>query len=241
VLIGEPPRSQGDLNFVLFGIPVRVHPFFWLATLLLGPTNQGAAPAVIWIIAVFISILVHEFGHAGMMRAYGFYPWITLHGMGGLTSYDQGRTYGSKGAGPLGQVLITLAGPMAGFLLAGLLFGIIFLSGAFESLAFVNRFLGTHERLSSLVIDILYICVAWGVINLLPIYPLDGGQITREIMLVFSPREGIRYSLILSMFAAGMVAIFAASRLQQWYIAAMFAYFAYSSYMMLQAYAYRQK
>ena len=64
MLIGEPPRTPYDLNFSLLGIPVRIHPFFWLAGLLLGP-RQGGPPAILlWIAAVFLAILVHELGHA---------------------------------------------------------------------------------------------------------------------------------------------------------------------------------
>ena len=37
MFLQEPSRTEGDLNFRLFGIPVRIHPFFWVIMLLLGP------------------------------------------------------------------------------------------------------------------------------------------------------------------------------------------------------------
>ncbi len=43
--------------------------------------------------------------------------------------------------------------------------------------------------------------------NLLPVYPLDGGQIAREILLKFSPAYGIRQSLVLSMSVAVVLAV----------------------------------
>ena len=36
MLLNEPPRTRGDIHFVLFGFPVRIHPLFWLVALLLG-------------------------------------------------------------------------------------------------------------------------------------------------------------------------------------------------------------
>ena len=103
MLLGEPPRTPYDLNFSLFGIPVRVHPLFWLVTLLLGYELAAMPPRCLtWIIAVFSAILVHEMGHALAMRAYGFQPWITLYGMGGLTAYDQGYCVRLEGLGAAG-------------------------------------------------------------------------------------------------------------------------------------------
>ena len=114
MLIGEPPRTPYDLNFSLLGIPVRVHPFFWLVALMLNYRLGDVASVLTWIAAVFLAILVHELGHASVMRAYGFRPWITLYGFGGLASYDQGQAYRSKGSGPLGQVLICSGGSGSG-------------------------------------------------------------------------------------------------------------------------------
>jgi Zn-dependent protease len=233
-MFGEPPPTQGDLRFVIFGVPVRVHPFFWLIAALLGMNSGSPADLITWIAAVFISILCHELGHALTMRAYGFYPWITLYGMGGLTSYDQGRACGSRGAGPLGQVLITLAGPAAGFLLAGVLIGVFFASGRIQDL------LMSGKPISRLAFDIVEIGIVWGIMNLLPVYPLDGGQVAREVLLVVNPRDGIRNSLMLSIFTGVVVAVIALTRLNQPYVAALFGYLAYASYRMLEAFTYRR-
>ena len=216
MLIGEPPRTQYDLNFSLLGIPVRVHPLFWLVALMLGYRLGDVASVLTWIVAVFLAILVHELGHALVMRAYGFRPWITLYGFGGLTSYDQGQAYRSKGSGPLGQVLICLAGPMAGFLLAAVLVLGLMLAGYGDDIILVRLWHWLimpwliqfpNEHVADLVNNLFLICVLWGVVNLLPIYPFDGGQIAREILLKVNPRDGIRQSLMLSMLAAGAMAL----------------------------------
>jgi stage IV sporulation protein FB len=248
MLLGEPPRTQADLNFSLFGIPVRVDPWFWLVTLMLG-YRSGDVPSVLtWIIAVFLSILVHEMGHAAVMRAYGFRPWIILYGMGGLTSYDQGYSVRSKGSEPLGQVLTCLAGPMAGFLLAGVLVLGLMLAGYGEEIVLVGPWHWKimpylmsfpNERFAHLLNNLFQICVLWGLVNLLPIYPLDGGQIAREILLKLNSRDGIRWSLLLSILAAGMMAAIGLIQWQSWFVALFFGYLAYTSYATLQAYSGR--
>jgi len=245
VLLGEPPRTQADLNFSLLGIPVRIHPLFWLVALLLGYNLGDAASVLIWITAVLIAILVHELGHALAMRAYGYYPWITLYSFGGLASYDQRYASRSAGSGPLGQVLITLAGPGAGFLLAALLLLGIVVAGYGNDLLFpdsgvpIPRVVLPSPRLGELLTRLLFVCIAWGLLNLLPIYPLDGGQIAREVLLQLNPREGIRQSLQLSIFAAGAVAVFWLFQWGGFFVPLLFGYLAYSSFIALKAFGVR--
>jgi len=246
VLLGEPPRTQADLNFSLLGIPVRVHPLFWLMALLLGyHIMSDAASVLIWFAAVFIGVLVHEMGHALTMRAYGYYPWITLYSFGGLASYDQRYASRSTGSGPLGQVLISLAGPGAGFLLAALLLLGIVAAGYGKALYFfgtgmpIPRFFLPDSRQGDLLDQLLFVCVAWGVLNLLPIYPLDGGQIAREVLLQLNSREGIRRSMQLSIFAAAAVAIFWFFQWKTFFVPLMFGYLAYSNFIALKAYGFR--
>lgn len=232
MLLGEPPRTQYDLNFSIFGIPVRVHPFFWLVTLMLGSQSPDAASALTWVVAVFLSILVHELGHALVMRAYALRPWITLYGLGGATAYDQAYSSQSKGSAALGQVLISLAGPVAGFLLAAILVLGIYFTAHFQ--------FELNVRFARLIGEMLFICVVWGAVNLLPIYPLDGGQIAREILLKLSPRDGIRLSLWLSIIAAIGMAAFGFAQWRDWLVVFFFGYLAYASYAALTAYSGRR-
>jgi stage IV sporulation protein FB len=247
-LFGEPPRTQGDLNFRLLGIPIRIHPLFWLVTVLLGYRKDvGAAELLTWVVAVFVAILIHELGHATVVRAYGFQPWITLYGMGGLTSYDPDRSFRSKGSDTLGQILISLAGPTAGFLLAAVMATGILLAGRagyrvrleledpFGLRPYVTEL--SNPRVRQFLNDTCYICVLWGLVNLLPIYPLDGGQIAREIFLKLFGRRGIRLSLVLSMIVAGMMAVYGVTKWHDWFVAILFGSFAYMNYVTLQAYS----
>lgn len=236
--LGEPPPTQADLNFRLFGIPVRVSPWFWGVTLLLGLGGaESAKPerVLIWVAVVFVSILVHEFGHALMQRFFGGHPWVTLYGLGGLASCnDCDRSTRA-------QLLISFAGPMAGFLFAGLVVLVLVASGRFQgfeiSWAPVQwKFFGS--ALDIAVAYLLFVNIAWGLVNLLPIYPLDGGQISRELLTLGDPRRGIVRSLQLSIGAAALVAAYALVN-SSLYLCIMFGVLAVGSYQTLQRYQAR--
>lgn len=238
MLLAEPPRSQFDLNFSLLGIPVRIHPFFWVVALLMGlSTSEKPDRMLIWVGVVLVSILVHEFGHALTARSYGWPPAITLHGFGGLASYRP--TYHSARS----QILITAAGPGAGFLFAALILALIAASGhevqfdrEFSSVLPIRFQLYDSMPMNILLFDLLYVNIFWGLVNLLPVYPLDGGQVAREVLGLVNPADSVRQSLWLSVIVAAVVAVLAFTRLNDKFIAIFFAYLAYTSYSTLKAY-----
>ena len=98
-----------------------------------------------------------------------------------------------------------------------------------------------NVRLASLFNHVFYICVLWGIVNLLPIYPLDGGQVIREVLLKFNARDGMRQSLLLSILAAGAMAAIGLLQWQDWFVAIFFGYLAYASYAALEAYGGRNR
>jgi Zn-dependent protease len=258
MLLGEPPPSQADLHFRLFGFPVRIHPFFWVVSLLLGMGGFRSGKAdptavLIWVVVVFISILIHELGHAFLQRFYGGHPWITLYSFGGLASCnDCDRS-------PRSQIAILLAGPGAGFLFAAIVVLALRLSGHYMGFALnetqidlkaldlqrvliqpMGPFLAFFEPLTSrpindMIGDLLQINILWGLVNLLPIYPLDGGQIARELFTLGNPRQGIVQSLQLSIGAAILMAIYGLVK-QNIFLCLMFGFLAYGSYQALQSY-----
>jgi stage IV sporulation protein FB len=242
VLLGEPPRTAYDLNFGLFGIPVRIDPWFWLMTLLMGPKQRDATVVLTWVAAVFLSILIHELGHALVMRMYGFRPWIVLYSLGGLACYDPRDAYRSRASDWLRQVLISAAGPAIGFLLAAAIVLLVALAGHGHPIDIHDFWELTHPvqlpnaRLADLLNDVCYICFFWGLVNLLPVYPLDGGQIARELLLKFSPGDGIRQAMLLSTICAASVAVYGLTQWKSAYVALFFGYLAYSSFAALQAY-----
>jgi Zn-dependent protease len=243
------------LHFELFGFPVRVHPYFWLVTVLLGLNGTSTPPEqlVIWAIVLFVSILAHEFGHALMQRHFGGRPWITLYAMGGLASCDDCDRHTRS------QVLISLAGPCAGFLLALIVMATVRIAGhplgflgpwtqpTRESVGLVEASLLStplvtifwlpfeSNNVNYLIRQLLWVNILWGCVNLLPIYPLDGGQVARELCQIGRPRQGIILSLQISALCAGAMAILGLMS-GELFVAFFFGYFAYMSYQTLKAY-----
>ncbi|MEX0939339.1 MAG: site-2 protease family protein [Pirellulales bacterium] len=235
MLIGEPQRTPGDLFFSIFGIPVRVHPFFWLVAAVLGLSGDSEPIGVfIWVGVVFFSILIHELGHAFAARARGAQPWITLYGMGGLTSFSRVRE--SVG----GNIAVTFAGPAAGFLVTALVLASLLLFDQrifFVPSLFPFQYGPGFENpyANFLVANLLFVNFFWGLVNLLPVYPLDGGQIARELLVWAKPSRGIMWSLGLSMAAAVGVAVLAFMN-GLYFAAILFGYLGYSSMATMQAY-----
>jgi stage IV sporulation protein FB len=218
-----------DLRWQMFGIPVRVHPFFWLVTLLLGGSHRPL-DALIWVFAVFISILVHELGHALTAKSYGSSTEILLYSFGGLAFHHLPSSW--VGA----RIVVLFAGPGAGFLLAAVVWGVGTIAcgdptGTLwdlmrgDPLVFLNR---DALRLSLFLDDMLWINIWWGLMNLLPAYPLDGGQICRTFLTSRFPTKGEIWASQLSIVTALGVVAFALTREEpRWYLAALFGLLAF--------------
>ena len=246
LIFQAPPPTRYDLRFSLLGFPVRVHPLFWLIALLLGYGSGDPVQILIWIFVVFVSILIHELGHALAFRRYGLASQIILHFSGGLT-VPESTLWGSRWAnvalGAREQIFISFAGPGAGFLFAALIIGAVLLAGGsiittrllgfipfpgFALLPFGGPILGAF------VTSLLWVNLFWGLINLMPVYPLDGGNIARYMLLQVDPADGVRKSLWVSVIAGGLIALLAFFFLHSLYMALLFAFLAFQSYQSLQ-------
>lgn len=241
-----------DLRFRLLGIPVRVHPMFWLVSAVLGWQDQDLGGVALWVACVFVSILVHEYGHGLMAKRYHGSPSIVLWGLGGLC-YSHAERHS-----PLQRLAVILAGPGAGFALFGVL--LIFTTLIFQispsehwqaigSLVGLSHFPGSvvgkfvegvHGReggifLATTYHHLIWINLMWGLVNLLPLWPLDGGQAT-QILLTFVDRSrGPRWGHVVSLLVAGCLAILAMSRTHDMFLMFFFAYFAIINYQVLQS------
>lgn len=198
-MFGFTEPTAYDLNFRLFRTPVRVHPLFWLVSAILGmgPTGRGDGFGLIlmWVGAVFVSILVHEFGHVFAAHLCGWkVNEVVLHQWGGHASMVP--PYGPRWA--INDILISLAGPVAGFCIA--LF--IFLSREYFP-RFIEGFGAEGDVFWSFM---FFINLVWGLFNLLPIFPLDGGQATRTFLTALF-RSGGDVAALISVVTAGLVAM----------------------------------
>lgn len=240
----EPARTAYDLQFRLFGIPVRVSPWFWLMALLLSANGGiGGLAIMVCILATFLSILIHELGHAIAYMNFGMRPHIVLYHFGGLAIADpMFRARGVRsGNTPEAQILISLAGPVLQFATGLFLFATVRALGyrIVEPLSLLaNRFPeGAKDIPSELLYVFLgmytFISVNWALLNLIPVFPLDGGQIARQLLIMWNgPNSGLRSSIQLSLVVAiGAAFYFFTS--DQTTVGLMFMMLAFSSYQLL--------
>jgi Zn-dependent protease len=193
----EPNETSYDLRWRMFGTPVRVHPMFWLIAVVLGydaTIQEGVGFVLAWVACVFVSVLLHELGHVWMGRLFGSHGHIVLYSFGGLAigSNQLSRRWQ--------RVLVLMAGPGI-----QLVFFIVLYYGGGQLL----RSLPPASRDSAVFVltMLLGINLFWPILNLLPIWPLDGGQITREVCQAIMPERGIAFSLGISMVVSGVLAI----------------------------------
>jgi Zn-dependent protease len=163
------------MNFRLFGFDVEVQASFWLTTALLGfwgaqgSPRQIASGLVVWVLAVLVSILVHELGHAFAFRRYRVQSDIVLYHFGGLTI--------PRVALPLKRIeniVVSLSGPFAGFFLGGAIYAFVH---------FAPHLVARMPDIARHAIGtLLWVNIGWGIINLLPVQPLDGGHVLESAL-----------------------------------------------------------
>lgn len=245
-LFQPPSPTRFDLCFSVAGIPVRVHPLFWLIAIFLGSSSSSVAKLLGWIIAVFVSITIHEVGHALALRRFGQESQIVLYLGGGLTipeSIAWGGRSASVAISANQQIFISLAGPFAGFLFAAFLLvisiplgGIILPGSVFGFIPFPYvLFPADWQILTSFFISLLWVNIFWGLFNLMPVYPLDGGSVLRHILIQTDPLNGVRTSLWASVITGAAVAIAGLLFLQSTYMAILFGLLAFQSFQALQS------
>ena len=210
-----------------------------------------------WTAATTLAFLLHELGHAlAAKRLLGAKPEIALgigtapsgaSVFGGVTSW---RPVYSKKSTNWNNAFVSFAGSGAGFLGVAALLAVAFLCGCdFTAgiaagtpipIVFPTEWaVGVDSNepfaafLGYFVFGFIYICVFWGAVNLVPVYPLDGGQIATALGAQLSPKNGVRNALALSVVCAAGLAYF--FFLQGSVFAAFFfAYLTYQNYALLQ-------
>lgn len=200
MLLAEPQPTPADWQFELAGIRVRVSGWFWLAAILLGfNTCQSFARGdqrallgylILWAVVVLVSILIHEMGHALAYRFFGQSAHVVIYHFGGLAIPELwGRRVSLR---PVQRLCVSTAGPLAQLAVAAAIVVILKAGGWFVPFPIlsVGRALGLYagRDISSpillAVIDfLLWVNIFWPLLNLVPVPPLDGGQMLREGLL----------------------------------------------------------
>lgn len=158
------------IKFSILGIPITIQPWFWITMAFIGgglhaSNSQEIILVLVFIFAGFLSILVHELGHAVAIRKYGLPTAITLQAFGGYASYPSGRLDRKQ------SFIVTAAGPMVQIALGVAMIG-------------VGRRLDIPpgSLFGPFLTYLIWVSIVWAVLNCLPIYPMDGGQMLAAIL-----------------------------------------------------------
>lgn len=144
----------------------------------------GLAAGIIATLAFFLSILMHEFGHALVARRYGVATEsIDLWALGGVARLDR------ESPTPKADGLIAIAGPAVSLLIGAIGIGLAF---AFRS----------NGLIWNVFVWVGFINVVLAVFNMLPGSPLDGGRVVRAVRWA---RTGNKYRAMRDAGNAGRV------------------------------------
>ena len=191
-------------------IPILIHPFFWIFAGILGWLASGTFMGMlIWVGIIFFSVLFHEFGHALTALCFKQEARIQLIALGGVTMFDGPKLKFWQ------QFLITLNGPLFGFL--------IFL-GATGLLQ-----LNLSPLLFKIVKATQIANLFWTIVNLLPVLPLDGGQLLRIVLEGFFGVRGFKAALLIGAIIAVSISLYF-FLIQAYLIGAFFFLFAFQSF-----------
>ena len=262
MLLAEPQPTPADFQFSLAGIPVRVTGWFWVAAALLGwGVARGLAGdngrmllvyLAVWIAVVFVSILVHELGHALVFARFGQPARIVLYHFGGL-AIPVGPPARSLQL-PSRRLLVAAAGPLAQLMFIGLVIAAVVgagyrlpPSGMLARLPVLGDWLAAvaeqgrplSSGLANLgVYHLLFVNIGWAVLNLLPVLPLDGGTIVLEGLRMAGVSAAVSIAALFGLLIAGTIAVWAFQQ-QDTYLAVMFALLGYGCFQRLSQPGFR--
>ena len=160
---------MGQPLFLILGIPVHVSIWHVLTLLFFFQRSfhESVAFGIAMLMAASASVFLHEMGHALMSRHFRLQPTVVLTGFGGFTAHQPAQR-------PRDEFLVVAAGPAVNFLIAGVLMAVAAVVPPEEG-GFAAMLIG----------EVMFLNVFWGLYNLLPIMPLDGGQLLRVALRRF--------------------------------------------------------
>jgi len=177
----------------------------------------GVHYALLWLPIIFLSVLIHELAHAGAIAMFGFgASQIILGGMGGVT-------INQRKAKPWQNMIISVAGPASSFVLM------------FLAMVASNTHVGQTDKMLQAFLPLFALAnLWWGMFNLIPVPPLDGGHATRDFFRMFlSERTAFVVATWIAIVVGSGVAIYCFAQ-RQFFIALYIAWFVYMAFQRWQ-------
>jgi Zn-dependent protease len=164
-------------HFRIAGIPVHVQPIFFVIAGLFGfrYIDLGLDVVLVWVATSFVSILVHELGHGLSLKVFGHPSSIVLHGFGGVTVSPR-----RGGMSRARSIFVSLAGSLTALAVLWLPTRQLLAGDAI------------YDQPRLLLIAVYFLSFQnlwWSIANLLPIRPLDGGNVTAELFGMSTARR----------------------------------------------------
>jgi Zn-dependent protease len=165
----------------ILGVDLHLHLTFLFLVGFIGLTGylndggwMGAVTGVAFILALFGSVVLHEYGHALAARQYGIPTRdITLYPIGGVARLER------MPERPLQELVVALAGPAVNVVIAAVLFGALLATGnlSWPSLSVMAN--------GPLLERLMYTNISLVLFNLIPAFPMDGGRVLRAGLAMF--------------------------------------------------------
>ncbi len=185
----------------LFGIPVYIHATFLLlvgfilmAQWRAGATLTSAIGSVLFVLAIFATIVLHELGHALTARRFGVRTKdITLLPIGGIARLERMPDV------PRHELWVALAGPAVNLAIAAVVFAIASVAGLHPALALPVTAVGTLDRFIGINLSL-------ALFNLIPAFPMDGGRVLRALLA--EQMDYVRATRIAASLGQGVALLF---------------------------------
>lgn len=193
------------MRFQVLGIPVTVDWFFLIGLVMIWSWAGSDRGGLFAALLVGVFTLLHELGHALTARRFGAQSAIRLNLLVGWASYSAPRPLSRRQ-----RNLISLAGPLTQIVLAIPLLVVTYLAlpaqGSSESIAMLRT--GEATMAFDLWQGAVWAGITIGLLNLLPLWPLDGGHVLDSVLTKsMGDHRGRRTMLIGTLIAVGAIAV----------------------------------